>query len=734
MANSYKKYTANGSTQTFTVTFPYINTNHVEAYVDDVEDTTFTWPTSSTITLSAMPGAGAIVLLQRVTPKDARLVDFEPGNTVSEDNLDTDSEQNFYAMQEVLDAQENLLLLDLTDDAWDSDGHQVKNVADPTEDQHAVTKKWIETINTQGAGGLYHFKFPDPTEDDQGVTGNGNTLKALVDAVAGNKATIYLRHNSDEAITTYTLTTNLTIPTNITLVIEDGALIDGAGILDIAGIFQKVRRRCFGASVTVEFTGTALQGYAFPEWWINNTVPGTTEMAVAAQKATAALEANMDGGTVLFGNGLYLHSTTVTSDRSVDQDLGRISFKGMGEYTTRIDYAGSGACFSIKGALSGAVAPWESNQRIESMTLVGPSRAVGTFGVYADNAAYVYFKRLYITNFSYGMYLESVDQSYFEHLKLRYNTKGLFAIKSTGTHPNNLVFTSCHISGNLEFGAYFKGAANICFFGGGVEHNGTTTPGWGLAIEDAGYQGEIGLSCHGVYFEGNEGQADVMILNTATDLVKNVVHSFVACGFKRTSNTHYTTNNIYTDFDDPATVGLQTVNLVGCGFNGYNTYVPDAGRPYINFLNGVTQENFKNSGSIFESTIETPETNERWKAIDIDCGTGSGSPYAISTKELPGIYQCNIDSLTASYRLDLPAASDCVGYELIVYATTTHGTYALMVQPDGTDKIIGTSAAGDYIYTQTAGAFVRLISLGVGRWGILNPGYANALPIGWTEE
>ena len=61
MAYSYVQYTANGSTQTFSVTFPFINADHVEAYVDNVEDTTFTWPTTATITLSAMPANGAIV-------------------------------------------------------------------------------------------------------------------------------------------------------------------------------------------------------------------------------------------------------------------------------------------------------------------------------------------------------------------------------------------------------------------------------------------------------------------------------------------------------------------------------------------------------------------------------------------------------------------------------------------------------------------------------------------------
>ncbi len=144
MANSYVEYEADGATQTFTVTFPFINVDHVEAYVDAVEDTTFTWATSSSITLSAMPDAAAIVLIKRVTPKDERLVDFEAGNTVSEDNLDTDSQQNFFAMQEVLEEHADKMGLDSSDSEWDAETYPIKNVGDPTNDQDVVTKKHLD--------------------------------------------------------------------------------------------------------------------------------------------------------------------------------------------------------------------------------------------------------------------------------------------------------------------------------------------------------------------------------------------------------------------------------------------------------------------------------------------------------------------------------------------------------------------------------------------------------------
>jgi len=75
----------------------------------------------------------------------------------------------------------------------------------------------------EGTGGLvesnagYNYYYPDYTEADHGVVGYGETINTFVDAIGSNSATIFLKHNSESATTTYTLTTNETIPSNITL-------------------------------------------------------------------------------------------------------------------------------------------------------------------------------------------------------------------------------------------------------------------------------------------------------------------------------------------------------------------------------------------------------------------------------------------------------------------------------------------------------------------------------------
>lgn len=67
---------------------------------------------------------------------------------------------------------------------------------------------------------IYYQYIVDPGEADHGVTGDGATIKAYVDSIGSNTATIYLQGG------TYTLLTSETTPSNVTLKIDPGATID----------------------------------------------------------------------------------------------------------------------------------------------------------------------------------------------------------------------------------------------------------------------------------------------------------------------------------------------------------------------------------------------------------------------------------------------------------------------------------------------------------------------------
>jgi hypothetical protein len=146
---------------------------------------------------------------------------------------------------------------------------------------------------------------PDYNAADQGVTGNSNTIKYFVDLIGTtNKATIFLKHDSGSAQTTYILTTGETIPENITIEYEPGAIINGAATLAYAGspdsqIKALPGQQIFGTNLTVTFGKT---GTGYVTWW--GGLGGISATATNTPAINAALTA-LAGGKIIFPNGDY---------------------------------------------------------------------------------------------------------------------------------------------------------------------------------------------------------------------------------------------------------------------------------------------------------------------------------------------------------------------------------------------------------------------------------------------
>ena len=337
----------------------------------------------------------------------------------------------------------------------------------------------------------------------------------------------------------------------------------------------------------------------------------------AFQAATNAVQTNSLGGVVYIPVGTYLISGgTITNDRSTNSALGRVSFKGQDENGTRIKYTGSGNnCFYIANNQTAAFEQSASYQRISDMTILG---AVGlrlnTAGVTMNLGAFAKFERLNIQGFDFGMYLQDVDQAYFEKINLRFNNKGLFGIKSptpgvSSTQPNNWTYVSCTISNNGLYGASIIGGAAHTWVGGDVEYNGLSNGvnGWGLAFTDSGYEGGKGCNLHGVYFEGNQGIADLIIAATTVNVTPmlGVVHH-VSSEFHRNglgSNGF----NILCAFGADATVGKQSLVLTASSFKSFGAYTPSSLTPNINYsITPADITNFFDLGSYYMNAVEKP--------------------------------------------------------------------------------------------------------------------------------
>lgn len=114
MPYSYVQYPGNGSTTSFTVTFPYLLRAHVKLYYGLslqsggytqllVDGVNYNWVNSTTVLLAAAPASGVTLTIRRETPTDNRLVDWNDGSALTADNLDTADLQNFYSVQEQRD-------------------------------------------------------------------------------------------------------------------------------------------------------------------------------------------------------------------------------------------------------------------------------------------------------------------------------------------------------------------------------------------------------------------------------------------------------------------------------------------------------------------------------------------------------------------------------------------------------------------------------------------------------
>lgn len=166
MAYSYKTYSGTGSQVDFNIAFddepgidgkPYLSSSHIEVYLDAVKQTSgYTIDETSSppkVTFDSAPSSTVTVKIQRVTPKTAgaRVVDFQDGSILSESDLDTAALQNLYIAQEAQDVGVGGLPKTTAGTEWTAGGLRVTEIADPTDNQDAATRAYVDAISTWGS-------------------------------------------------------------------------------------------------------------------------------------------------------------------------------------------------------------------------------------------------------------------------------------------------------------------------------------------------------------------------------------------------------------------------------------------------------------------------------------------------------------------------------------------------------------------------------------------------------
>jgi len=145
MANSFVRYTGNGSTTAYAIPFSYRVAGDLTVTINASATTAFTFNAAgTTLTFNTAPANASAIEIRRTTSQTSRLTDYSSGSVLTESDLDTDSTQAFFMGQEAIDDAADKIAIDSSDFQWNATSKRIKNVTDPTGAQDAATKNYLE--------------------------------------------------------------------------------------------------------------------------------------------------------------------------------------------------------------------------------------------------------------------------------------------------------------------------------------------------------------------------------------------------------------------------------------------------------------------------------------------------------------------------------------------------------------------------------------------------------------
>ena len=175
------KYTADGSTQTYAVTFPFISRDHVSVTADGTAATfTFVNDGQITITSPAVLSSEALIIKRNSSPATL-LVDFVDGSNLTEADLDLLATQMFYLAQENIDEGGSVGFSDID---------EVSDTAVATTAANLLISNGTQFTNVALSG--------DITVNSSGVTAIGSSK--VVSAMIANDSIVNADVKTDAAI------------------------------------------------------------------------------------------------------------------------------------------------------------------------------------------------------------------------------------------------------------------------------------------------------------------------------------------------------------------------------------------------------------------------------------------------------------------------------------------------------------------------------------------------------
>jgi microcystin-dependent protein len=145
MALTYQNYSGTGSLTTFPISFDWLSQSDVDVSVGGVLKTLGTDYTivNKNVVFTVAPSSGAVIKIARGTNIATRNVDFTNGSRLDETDLDNDSKQAFYLIQELSDRADTGLSKN-TAGNFDAGGNKIVAVSEPSSSSDAATKNYVD--------------------------------------------------------------------------------------------------------------------------------------------------------------------------------------------------------------------------------------------------------------------------------------------------------------------------------------------------------------------------------------------------------------------------------------------------------------------------------------------------------------------------------------------------------------------------------------------------------------
>ncbi len=170
MAVTQNTYTGNGSQTSYTFSFEYLTEADIKVSLNGVNTTAYTLANATTVLFNTAPANGVAINIYRETDNSAPKATFFPGSAIRSQDLNNNTNQVLYVVQELYDRALSTFGGVLTG-ILNMGGFRITNLGTPSASTDAATKQYVDTTVSAG--------ISDGNKGDITVSSSGTILRVV---------------------------------------------------------------------------------------------------------------------------------------------------------------------------------------------------------------------------------------------------------------------------------------------------------------------------------------------------------------------------------------------------------------------------------------------------------------------------------------------------------------------------------------------------------------------------